>query len=237
MPKLYYIQSPCDSQWFTIVKRLKLCKILSITFDKIGQLVEEPRALKSSDVLPPCGLERLARGGNCDINILWRGCKRMLTREGQKQGSWIPATTEQMSSSVAGFMALGKYCSTYLSYLWKEGTTDWISSSESTEGTNSLLMKRPVDTVISLLRRGILIVAVRAIVDDGSKREIRVLHSGTIMILLWELEPWPSESEHMTVQSHVTLSNQWYSEVSYSWSGCFKVYKPETASTMAMPQS
>ena len=43
----------------------------------------------------------------------------------------------------------------------------------STEGTNSLLMKRPVDTVISLLRRGILIVAVRAIVDEWKSGEIR----------------------------------------------------------------
>jgi hypothetical protein len=36
-------------------------------------------------------------------------------------------------------------------------------------------MKRPVDTVISLLRRGILIVAVRAIVDGWKKERDRSL--------------------------------------------------------------
>jgi len=188
MPKLgkYYIQSPCDSHWFTVVESFKLCKILSITFDKISQLIDEPGALKSSDVLPPCGLERLARGGNCDINILWWRCKQMINNDGQKLGLWIPATTGQMSSSVAGFMALNKYWSINLSNLWEATNTDWMSSWESTEGTNSLLMKRPVDTVISLLRRGILIVAVRAIVDEWKKERDKGRDKGRTVLLVWD---------------------------------------------------
>ena len=82
-----------------------------------------------------------------------------------------PATTEAIVSSVDGFIALCDYQPLYF-YLFGihnarllSGDTDWMRSCESTEGTNSLLIKRPVGTVIVLLSFGTLIVTLAAMME------------------------------------------------------------------------
>lgn len=61
---------------------------------------------------------------------------------------------EQMTSSVDGFTAL-QQTSAPDTYHPIQNQTYWISSLESTEGTNSLLMNSPVGTRIDLLSLGI----------------------------------------------------------------------------------
>lgn len=82
-----------------------------------------------------------------------------------------PAMTEAIVSSVDGFIALRDYQLSYFYFLSVHNArlssrdTDWIRSWESTEGTNSLLMKRPVGTVIVLLSFGTWIVTLAAMME------------------------------------------------------------------------
>ena len=92
-----------------------------------------------------------------------------------------PATTWQITSSVAGLIALSSKIRMQNRNLIAK-STDSISSCESTEGTNSLLMKSPVGTEIFLPEDGIVIFTDWAIVgrraqDHSDKLSYLILGS------------------------------------------------------------
>ncbi len=61
---------PRNLDRFTVIETLKLRELLRITFDEIGQLVDEPGPLEACDVLAPSGLKSLASGGDRDVDVL-----------------------------------------------------------------------------------------------------------------------------------------------------------------------
>lgn len=66
--------SPCDFDGLAVVETLELSKLLSVTLDEVRELVEEPRAFETGDILAPRGVERLASSRNGDIDVLRRPC-------------------------------------------------------------------------------------------------------------------------------------------------------------------
>ena len=63
---------PSDLDGLTVVEGLELCELLRVALDEIRQLVNEPGPLEARHILAPGGLERLASGGNRDVDILLR---------------------------------------------------------------------------------------------------------------------------------------------------------------------
>lgn len=71
-----------------------------------------------------------------------------------------------MTSSVAGFTALQVHEICYLMKILTMTRAYLITSAESQDGTNSLLMKRPVGTVMVLLSSWTLAIAGGVIVES-----------------------------------------------------------------------
>lgn len=67
---------PCNLDRLAVIETLKLCELLCVTLDEIGQLVDQPGPLKACDIFAPGGFERLPGCGDCDIDVLF-GCCRM----------------------------------------------------------------------------------------------------------------------------------------------------------------
>ena len=64
-----YISHPRNDDGLPVVERLKLGELLKVCFDQVGQLPNEPSALRSGHPPPGPALESVARGFHRSVNV------------------------------------------------------------------------------------------------------------------------------------------------------------------------
>lgn len=55
--------------WFSVVETLDFCEDLLISFDKVSELVQQARPLKTRDIFAPGSVESGAGGRDSDIDV------------------------------------------------------------------------------------------------------------------------------------------------------------------------
>lgn len=108
---------PSNLDGLAVVEGLEFGKLLRITFDEVGELVDEAGTLKAGDVLAPGGLEGVAGRGDSEVDVLlgtWSGrvsdSKRNVTSVTLSQ-QWVIESGPTCNNRTNHFFCRGVYAS------------------------------------------------------------------------------------------------------------------------------